>query len=67
MASLLDVSADLISETSKKKRISSSQFFAQDVIKHIEVVTLSDTTNPSCSVSNLILKSFQTALIVTNH
>jgi len=52
MDSLLDVSADLISEAPKKKLTTSPQSFARDVIKRLEIVTPSgraDATDPSCT------------------
>ena len=51
MDSLLDVLADLISETPKKKPTTPPQSSAEDVIKRLKVVTPSgrvDTADPSC-------------------
>jgi len=51
MDSLLDVSADLISETPKKKPTTSPQSFTEDVIKRLKIVTPSgwvDAANPYC-------------------
>jgi len=53
------MSADLISETLKKKPITSPHSsFAEDIIKHLKIVTPSgrvDATDHSCYISHLIV------------